>query len=113
MFGEWKRNKCGGNWRDVWFSQVYVVSDREKNEKYGHVNKLVKSISVYKRKKKKRKKMHKHNKIWSWHYARKKKKEVEKNKSEIKHLGLVENRSRPRIGRTSWSSVLLVLGALY
>ena len=36
-------------------------------------------------------------KIWSWHCARKKKKEVEKNKSEIKHLGLVENRSRPRI----------------
>ena len=85
-----------------------MVSDREKNEKYGHVNKSVKSICVYKRKKN-----HRHNKIWSWHCARKKKKEVEKNKSEIKHLGLVENRSRPRIRGTSWSSVLLVLGALY
>ena len=52
-------------------------------------------------------------KIWSWYCARKKKKEVEKNKSEIKHLGLVENRLRPRIKGTSWSSVLLVLGALY
>ena len=46
---------------------------------------------------KEEKKNHRHNKIWSWHCARKKKKEVEKNKSENKHLGLVENRSRPRI----------------
>ena len=43
--------KCGGNWRDVWFSQVYVVSEK-KNEKYGDVNKSVKSTSVYKRKEK-------------------------------------------------------------
>ena len=56
---------------------------RKKNEKYGHVNKLLKSISVYKRKEEK-KKNHRHNKIWSWHCARKRKKrkEVEKNKSE-------------------------------
>ena len=47
--------------------------------------------------KKRKRKMHRHNKNKSWHYARKKKKEVENNKSEIKHLGLVENRSRPRI----------------
>ena len=55
-------------------------------------------IKKYKCLQKKRKENHRHNKIWSWHCARKKKKEVEKNKSEIKHLGLVENRSRPRIG---------------
>ena len=41
--------------------------------------------------------MNRHNKNKSWHYVRKKKKEVEKNKSENKHLGLLENRSRPRI----------------
>ena len=53
MFEEWKGNKCGGNWRDVWFSKVYVVSEK-KNEKYGDVNKLLKSTSVYKRKKEKK-----------------------------------------------------------
>ena len=63
--------------------------------------------------KKRKRKMHRHDKNKSWYCARKKKKVVEKNKSEIKHLGLVENRSRPWIGGTSWSSVLLVLGALY
>ena len=61
-----------------------------------------KNISVLKKRKKY---IHKN---MSWHCARKKKKEVEKNKSEIKHMGLVENRSRPRM-----EGMLLVLGALY
>ena len=107
-----KKKQVWGNWRDVWFSQVYVVSERKKNEKYGHVNKLLKSTSVYKRKKKG--KIIDTIKIWNWHCARKRKKKVvEKNRCETKHLGLVENRSRPRIKETSWSSVLLVLVALY
>ena len=33
---------------------MYVVSRRKKNEKYGHVNKLLKSASVYKRRKEKK-----------------------------------------------------------
>ena len=44
------------------------------------------------------KKMNRHNKNKSGHWARKKNKEVEKNRCETKYMGLVENRSRPRIG---------------
>ena len=72
--GEWKRKK----WK-VWPCQQVI-------KKYKCLQK-----------KKKEKKNHRHNKNKSWHCARKKKKEVEKNKSENKHLGLVENKSRPRL----------------
>ena len=92
---------CLGNEKETSVGEIGEMYDStkcmwwvRKKKKYWHVNKSVKSICVYKRKKKN----HRHNKIWSWYCARKKKKEVEKNKSEIKHLGLVENRSRPRIG---------------
>ena len=81
--------------------QPSVCGEWEKNEKFGHVNKLLKSTSVYKRKKEKKRK----RKIIDTTKIRvdimlekEKKKVVEKNKSETKYMGLVENRSRPRIG---------------
>ena len=61
--------------------QPSVCGDSEKNEMFGDVNKLLKSISVYKRKKKR--KMHRHNKNKSWHCARKKNKEVKRIKVRL------------------------------
>ena len=93
------------------YDSVSVCGEWEKKWKVWGCQQVSKKYKCLQKKRKR--KMHRHNKNKSWHCARKKKKEVEKNKSEIKHLGLVENRSRPRIRGTSWSSVLLVLGALY
>ena len=66
----------------------------KKSEKYGHVNKLLKSISVYKRKKRK---------IIDTTKIRvdielERKKLVGKEFKWENHTGLVENRVRPRIG---------------
>ena len=66
--------------------QPSVCDEWEKNEKYGDVNKLVKSISVYKRKEKKRKIIDT-TKFEVDIVLKRKKKIVEKNKSETKHLG--------------------------
>ena len=61
----------------------------------GHVNKLLKSIVSTK-------KNHRHNKNMKLALCQKEKnKQVEKNRYETKHMGLVENRSRPRIKGTS------------
>ena len=112
-----KKNKCGGNWRDVWFNQVYVVSEKI-SEMFGDVNKLEKSISFYERNKEKNEMYGHVNKSVKSMCLQKKRKIIDTTKFEVdivlekeekrkklkrievrtKHLGLVENRSRPRIG---------------
>ena len=82
MFGEWKRNKCGGDWKNVW--------DMSKKKRILVSTKQKEKIDTN---------------IWVDIVLRKK----ELKRLDVKkHLGLVENRSRPRMKGT-----LLVLGALY
>ena len=68
----------------------------KKNEKYGHVNKLLKSISVYKKRK-----IIDTTKFEVDIMLERKRKKLKRIEVRTKHLGLVENRLRQRIGRTS------------
>ena len=77
MFEEWKETNVMENWRDVWFNQVYVVS-----EKIWNVWECQQVIKKYKCLQKEKRKIIDTTKIRVDIVLERKRKEVEKNKSK-------------------------------
>ena len=97
-----KVNGCLGNEKETSVGKTREMYDLincmwwvRKKWKYWHVNKLLKSKSLYKNKKEKIVDTTKFEVDIMLERKRKKLKRIE---VRTKHLGLVENRSRPRIG---------------